>query len=127
MTSGAIALSFLSLQAALTPAGAFGLFAGIAAIATVFAILVLPETKGRSLEELEQELSELRLCGPNQPSARAGSGSGTPDQHEAEPDGEEAPVAPGWVRDVERTVGLHSSGGVGMQRGGTEIWEEKQA
>jgi hypothetical protein len=30
VTSGVIALSFLSLQAALTPAGAFGLFAAIA-------------------------------------------------------------------------------------------------
>ena len=62
VTSGTIALTFLSLQEAVTPAGAFGLFAFVALLATVFAVAVVPETKGRSLEELERELSQLRLC-----------------------------------------------------------------
>ena len=158
MTSGAIALSFLSLQAALTPGGAFGTFAGVAAVATVFAIVVIPvsalqrplaiwfqemcltdltgvtggvsqETKGRSLEELEQELSRLRLCGPNVPAAEPGKPSGKADQYQqgAPAAGVEKEVAaPGWVRDVERTVGLHSSGGVGMQSSRSEIWQDEE-
>jgi hypothetical protein len=39
------------------------MFSGIAAVATVFSFVIVPETRGRSLEELERELSELRLCG----------------------------------------------------------------
>jgi MFS family permease len=63
-TSGMVALSFLSLQRALTPAGAFGLFAAVAAASTLFSVLFVPETMGRSLEELELELGQLRLpCG----------------------------------------------------------------
>jgi len=38
---------------ALGPGGAFGVFAGICAIAVVF-FSRLPETRGRSLEEIEQ-------------------------------------------------------------------------
>jgi len=160
VTSGGIALSFLSLQGALTPAGAFGVFAAVAvrclhagsahcflpscccafamskllklcyqlfslqAVATAFAIFVLPETKGRSLEELERELSEMRICGS----------SGTPEvQHSFESDRGDAaaqsqsqsvkgvaeisaPSKVEWEPEFERTVGLHSTGGVGMQQ-----------
>jgi len=45
--------SFLTMVRALGPGGAFGVFAGICAIAVVF-FSRLPETRGRSLEEIEQ-------------------------------------------------------------------------
>ncbi len=45
--------SFLTMVRALGPAGAFGVYAGICAIAVVF-FSRLPETRGRSLEEIEQ-------------------------------------------------------------------------
>jgi SP family arabinose:H+ symporter-like MFS transporter len=45
--------SFLTLVHALGPGGAFGVFAGISAIAVVF-FSRLPETRGRSLEEIER-------------------------------------------------------------------------
>lgn len=61
------------MQAALTPAGAFLLFAGIAVLSTAFSIWIVPESRGRSLEELELELSRLRLCG-----AAAGDTGGDP-------------------------------------------------
>ncbi|KAJ7564028.1 hypothetical protein O6H91_03G134300 [Diphasiastrum complanatum] len=52
LLSGIISLTFLSIMHALSPAGTFFLFAGVSTIATVFVYLVIPETKGRSLEEL---------------------------------------------------------------------------
>jgi MFS family permease len=45
--------SFLTMVRALSPAGAFAVFAAICAIAVVF-FSRLPETRGRSLEEIEQ-------------------------------------------------------------------------
>jgi hypothetical protein len=33
-------------------------------LSTVFSAWIVPETRGRSLEELERELGRLRLCGP---------------------------------------------------------------
>eukprot|EP01046_Picozoa_sp_COSAG06_P084896 COSAG06_NODE_31651_length_518_cov_0.587112_2_plen_47_part_01 len=46
----------------------------------MFAIFVLRETKGSSLEELEQELSELRICSGTSRTSQA--------QHSFENDGE---------------------------------------
>jgi len=45
--------SFLTMVRALGPAGAFGVYAGICAVAVLF-FSRLPETRGRSLEEIEQ-------------------------------------------------------------------------
>jgi SP family arabinose:H+ symporter-like MFS transporter len=45
--------SFLSLVRALSAGGAFAVYAGICAVAVVF-FSQLPETRGRSLEEIEQ-------------------------------------------------------------------------
>ena len=42
-----------SQQKGLTDSGAFGLFAGICMLMFVFTLTMLPETKGKSLEELE--------------------------------------------------------------------------
>lgn len=57
-TSGAIALSFLSLSAALTPALTYYLFSVIAVGACVFISSRVPETKGRALEEVELQMAE---------------------------------------------------------------------
>eukprot|EP00038_Savillea_parva_P029359 m.70634 g.70634 ORF g.70634 m.70634 type:complete len:546 (-) comp8656_c1_seq2:65-1702(-) len=52
--SGMIAMLFPVLAAAMTTSGVFFLFAVLAVVSSVFAWLVVPETKGRSLEEIEQ-------------------------------------------------------------------------
>ena len=61
-TSGTIALTFLSLSAAITPAGAYCLFAALALVACAFTTRCVPETKGKSLEEIERHLSERYLA-----------------------------------------------------------------
>ncbi|KAI4376041.1 hypothetical protein MLD38_013840 [Melastoma candidum] len=52
-TSGLISMTFLSLSSAITTAGAFYLFASVAAVSWVFFYTMLPETQGRTLEEME--------------------------------------------------------------------------
>ena len=64
LISGTIALSFLSLTRALTPAGTFTSFAAIALLACVFIRRFIPETKGRALEEVEQEMLERLKLAP---------------------------------------------------------------
>ena len=51
--SGLISSTYLSLAKAITPAGSFFLFAGVSLLSVVFVIFVLPETSGRTLEEIE--------------------------------------------------------------------------
>ncbi|KAF3338142.1 polyol transporter 5-like protein [Carex littledalei] len=51
--SGVVAMTFISLYEAITVAGSFFLFAGITAMGWVFIYFCLPETKGRSLEDIE--------------------------------------------------------------------------
>ncbi|XP_059653835.1 polyol transporter 5-like [Cornus florida] len=53
VTSGVISMTFLSLSKAITIGGAFFLFAGIASVAFVFFYTLLPETQGRTLEDME--------------------------------------------------------------------------
>ncbi|GAU49671.1 hypothetical protein TSUD_91080 [Trifolium subterraneum] len=53
VTSGVISMTFLSLSKAITIGGAFFLFAGIAIVAWVFHYTMLPETQGKTLEEIE--------------------------------------------------------------------------
>nr|VDC84288.1 unnamed protein product [Brassica rapa] len=48
-----VSMSFLSLSKAITTGGAFFMFAGIAAVAWNFFFFLMPETKGKSLEEIE--------------------------------------------------------------------------
>ena len=57
-TSGLVALSFLSLSRALTPAGAYYLFVALALLACGFLATRVPETTGKSLEEIESEMAE---------------------------------------------------------------------
>ncbi|XVF67372.1 hypothetical protein PTKIN_Ptkin10aG0115700 [Pterospermum kingtungense] len=51
--SGVFSMTFISLYKAITIGGAFFLFAGIAAIGWVFFYVCLPETRGKTLEEME--------------------------------------------------------------------------
>ena len=52
-----IAMTFLFLTSWLTRAGAFLLYCGLALLGWVIFFLFLPETSGRSLEEMEQLFS----------------------------------------------------------------------
>lgn len=52
-----ISMTFLTLTEVLTKEGAFYLYAGFAAIGLIALIFLLPETKGRSLEEMETVFS----------------------------------------------------------------------
>ncbi|KAL5987413.1 hypothetical protein ACLOJK_038579 [Asimina triloba] len=53
VTSGVIGMTFLSLSKAITIGGAFFLFADIAIVAWIFFYTFLPETRGKTLEEME--------------------------------------------------------------------------
>ncbi|PON96096.1 Sugar/inositol transporter [Trema orientale] len=53
VSSGVIAMSFLSVSRAITVAGTFFLFFVISALSVVFVHTCVPETKGKSLEEIE--------------------------------------------------------------------------
>jgi len=53
MASGAVAMSFLSICRAVTVAGAFAAFAAISALSVAFVHLCVPETSGKTLEEIE--------------------------------------------------------------------------
>ncbi|KAL5790887.1 hypothetical protein ACOSQ2_005775 [Xanthoceras sorbifolium] len=53
LTSGVISTTFISLYKAITIGGAFFLFAGVASVAWVFFYTCLPETRGRTLEDME--------------------------------------------------------------------------
>ncbi|KAK4401563.1 Polyol transporter 5 [Sesamum angolense] len=54
VTSGVISMTFISLYDAISIGGAFFLYAGIAAVAWVFFYTFLPETQGKTLEEMEK-------------------------------------------------------------------------
>ena len=70
LLSGIVALSFLSFAEAITPQGTFFFFAGMAAISFCFVRRVVPETKGKSLEEIEmmfeQTGGEIEVIGHSQ-------------------------------------------------------------
>ncbi|KAG2621096.1 polyol transporter 5-like isoform X2 [Panicum virgatum] len=52
--SGVVTMTFISLYKAITMAGAFYLYAAVAAASFVFIYTCLPETMGRSLEDMEE-------------------------------------------------------------------------
>ncbi|CAN6361086.1 unnamed protein product [Urochloa humidicola] len=52
--SGVVTMTFISLYQAITMAGAFYLYAAVAAASFVFVYVCLPETRGRSLEDMEE-------------------------------------------------------------------------
>lgn len=51
--SGLIAMSFLSVSRAITVAGTFFIFSAISALSVAFVYFFVPETKGKSLEQIE--------------------------------------------------------------------------
>ncbi|KAK9942437.1 hypothetical protein M0R45_008104 [Rubus argutus] len=51
--SGVISMTFLSLTEAITIGGAFFLYTGVAVVGWVFFYTMLPETRGRTLEDME--------------------------------------------------------------------------
>ncbi|XP_058093938.1 putative polyol transporter 1 [Magnolia sinica] len=53
VTSGVIGMTYLSLSNAITIGGTFYLFAGIATLSLFFFYTFLPETRGKTLEEME--------------------------------------------------------------------------
>lgn len=48
--------TFTSLQSTFNGSGTFWIFAVIMALATVFTFVVVPETKGKSIQEIQEEL-----------------------------------------------------------------------
>jgi MFS family permease len=59
LTSGSVAMTFLSLVAAVGVGGAFAMFASASAAHFAFTFFMLPETKGKSLEEIEAALGAV--------------------------------------------------------------------
>ena len=53
VSSGVVAMSFLSVTRAITVGGTFFVFAGISALSVAFVYACVPETKGKSLEQIE--------------------------------------------------------------------------
>ncbi|XP_071682928.1 probable polyol transporter 4 [Lolium perenne] len=53
LTSGAVAMSFLSICRAVSVAGAFTAFAAVSALSVAFVHMFVPETSGKSLEQIE--------------------------------------------------------------------------
>ncbi|KAL0561274.1 hypothetical protein IC582_001696 [Cucumis melo] len=53
VTAGVVTMTFISLSKAITIGGVFFLYAGIAAMAWLFFYVLLPETQGRNLENIE--------------------------------------------------------------------------
>ena len=55
MMSACVSMVFLSLQDAISPEGTFFLLASISLISTIFPRLAVPETMGKTLEEIESD------------------------------------------------------------------------
>ncbi|KAM3695269.1 hypothetical protein ACJW31_07G118700 [Castanea mollissima] len=60
LTSGVISMTFISLYKGITIGGAFFLYAGVALVSWFFFYYVLPETQGRTLEDMEGLFGNLK-------------------------------------------------------------------
>ena len=58
-----VALTFLNLISLLSRPGAFLFYAGLAGIGWIFLLLLLPETKGKSLEDIEELFKGKMIVG----------------------------------------------------------------
>nr|CAB3500378.1 unnamed protein product [Digitaria exilis] len=63
VTSGVISMTFLSLSKGITIGGSFFLYAGIASLAWVFFFTYLPETRGRTLEQMGELFGISNMAG----------------------------------------------------------------
>ncbi|CAL4923377.1 unnamed protein product [Urochloa decumbens] len=63
VTSGVISMTFLSLSKGITIGGSFFLYAGVASIAWVFFFTYLPETRGRTLEQMGELFGIPNMAG----------------------------------------------------------------
>jgi len=59
-TSAVVSMTFLSLTNAITIGGAFFLYCGIATVGWIFFYTVLPETRGKTLEDMEGSFGTFR-------------------------------------------------------------------
>lgn len=57
LTAFVITLTFKSLTDNLGTAGTFWLFSGLSILGTVFVFFIIPETKGKTLNEIQKMLS----------------------------------------------------------------------
>lgn len=60
LISGTVSMTFLSMSNALTIGGAFFLFAGVTVAAWLFVFFLLPETRGRNLEDTEKLFGDFK-------------------------------------------------------------------
>ncbi|XP_057456375.1 polyol transporter 5-like [Lotus japonicus] len=60
VTSGVISMTFLSLSKGITIGGAFFLFGGIAICGWIFFYTMLPETRGKTLEDMEGSFGQSK-------------------------------------------------------------------
>ncbi|XP_061354858.1 polyol transporter 5-like [Gastrolobium bilobum] len=67
VTSGVISMTFLSLSKGISIGGAFFLFGGIAATGWIFFYTMLPETQGKTLEDMEGSFGSFRVKANNTP------------------------------------------------------------
>eukprot|EP00250_Pteridium_aquilinum_P029835 c40204_g1_i1 orf=50-1654(-) len=67
LISGTVALTFLSISQAITPAGTFFLYGSIVFLSIIFFIVFMPETKGKTLEELQLFFEGRRATNPPAP------------------------------------------------------------
>ncbi|XP_054776527.1 polyol transporter 5-like [Prosopis cineraria] len=67
--SGVISMTFLSLSKAMTIGGAFFLYGGVATVGWIFFYIMLPETRGKTLEEMEGSFGNFTAKGRNAPEA----------------------------------------------------------
>ncbi|XP_070191897.1 proton myo-inositol cotransporter-like [Littorina saxatilis] len=71
-----VSMSFLTLTETLTKYGTYWLFVGIASVAFVFFLVLLPETKGTRLEDVEELFAKpWCVCGETDKSRKANSTS----------------------------------------------------
>ena len=61
VTCAGVAQGFPILNAAVGPSGSFWTFSGICLLGLLFCWRALPETKGKTLEELEAELLDIEF------------------------------------------------------------------
>ena len=124
MTSGAVSMTFLSLSEALGGAGgAFGMFAAVSAAHTALVWALVPETKGRSLEEIEASFGAAAAAG------RGGGGGGSGSSSAAVADsGGGGGGGDGDGDDAEKGGGVGAHGGHGghsLDHPGREITPQK--